>query len=260
MCFKTICIAVYLEQFKKLRGNVKDITSKLKKFYNELFNISFTVNFDGLNIVKTLEQAAKKYIIKFIIYNNRLYHLNTIGTSENIHNLLMISGPDEKNANNNNSNNISSNNTNVITHVMYIKDIQKYTKLHICPKCGYTSPTHNNSYHKDRFEEHENSCDGKILRSICLNEQYIPFIPHIQKNPVYAYLLAHNRSNEYRVIQEYIIYDFETVMKKDTHKISDKTSSYAQQLLLSVGYYINNSKTTKFMYRCEKTNEEFVNN
>jgi hypothetical protein len=102
MCvLECIYIAVYSEQYKKLRGNVKDVTSKLKKFYNELFNKSFPVNFDGLDLVKTLEHAAKKYNIKFIIYNNdendRLCYLNTIGTSENIHNLLMISGSDEKN-------------------------------------------------------------------------------------------------------------------------------------------------------------------
>jgi hypothetical protein len=197
ICVFLECIytAVYKNEYKALKGNTRNIVTKLKKFYNELFNKSFPVNFDGLDTVKTLEHAAKKYNIKFIIYSNdendRLCHLNTIGTSKNIHNLLMISGPDEKIANNNSSNNnsknISSNNTNVITHVMYIKDIQKYTKLHICP----------NTYKKERFEEHVNNCEGKILRSICLNEQSIPFIPHIQKNSVYAYLLAHNCSNEY---------------------------------------------------------------
>jgi hypothetical protein len=147
----------------------------------------------------------------------RLQHLNTISPPvfdwvskkldsvwENIpiHNLLMISGCDK-----NNNNQI---------HVMYIKDIQKYTKLHICPKCGYIPPatSHGTCYRKDRFEEHVNNCEGKLSRSICLNEQSIPFIPHVQKNPIFAYLLAHNRKNEYRVIQEYITYDFETVMKK----------------------------------------------
>jgi predicted nucleic acid-binding protein len=70
---------------------------------------------------------------------------------------------------------------------------------------------------------------------------------HTQKNPIFAYLLAYNRKNEYRVIQEYITYDFETVMKKEIQKISDKTFSYAQQLPLSVAYYINDSKTSKFI-------------
>jgi hypothetical protein len=89
--------------------------------------------------------------------------------------LLMINGVEENsnsnnstnntnNSNDNNSNNtnnsdssIISNNTNssvastksIITHVMYTKDIQKYTKLHICPKCGYIPPaTNHGSYHK----------------------------------------------------------------------------------------------------------------
>jgi hypothetical protein len=45
-------------------------------------------------------------------------------------------------------------------------------------------------------------------------------------------------------------------MKKEIQKITDKTSSYAQQLL-SVAYYINNneSKTSKFLYCGENTNE-----
>jgi hypothetical protein len=113
---------------------------------------------------------------------------------------------------------------------MYIKDIQKYTKLHICPKYGYIPPvTQHNTYNKDRFEEHVNNCEGKISRSICLNEQSVPFIPHIQKNPVYAYLLAHNRSNEYRVIQEYTTYDFETVKKR-------KLIKYLIKLLMHNNY------------------------
>jgi hypothetical protein len=57
---------VYLKQYKKLRGNVKDITSELKKFYNELFNKSFPVNFDGLDIMKTLKHTTKKYNISSI--------------------------------------------------------------------------------------------------------------------------------------------------------------------------------------------------
>jgi hypothetical protein len=86
---------------------------------------------------------------------------------------------------------------NQVVHVVYIKDIQKYTNLHICPKCGYIPPaTHHESYNKERFEERVENCEGKIKRSLSLNEQSIPFIPHIQKNPVYSYLLVHNRRSE----------------------------------------------------------------
>jgi hypothetical protein len=61
----------------------------------------------------------------------------------------MISGPDENNKQ--------------LVHVMYIKDIQKYTKLHICPKCGYNPPaTNHNSYHKNRFEEYVKNVKRKF--------------------------------------------------------------------------------------------------
>jgi hypothetical protein len=50
-------------------------------------------------------------------------------------------------------------------------------------------------------------------------------------------------------------------MKKKTHKITDKTELYTQQLPLSVAYYINNShqKTTRFLYCGVASNETFIN-
>jgi hypothetical protein len=50
-------------------------------------------------------------------------------------------------------------------------------------------------------------------------------------------------------------------MKKESHKITEKTESYAQQLPLSVAYYVNNNdeKTTRFMYRGAASNETFIN-
>jgi hypothetical protein len=168
-------------------------------------------------------------------------------SSNDIHNLLMIDGVEE------------NNNNNIIIHVMYIKDIQKYTKLHICQKCGYIPPaTNNGSYHTERFEEHIQSCEGTIKRSLCLNEQSISFIPHIQKNPVYNYSLAHNRRREYRVIEEYTTFDFETVMKKEIQKITDKTSSYNNNNLYLLPTML--TKTSKFLYRKTDTNESFINN
>jgi hypothetical protein len=50
-------------------------------------------------------------------------------------------------------------------------------------------------------------------------------------------------------------------MKKETHKIANKTESYAQQLPLSVAYYVNTEteKTTRFLYRGVAINETFIN-
>jgi hypothetical protein len=61
---------------------------------------------------------------------------------------------------------------------------------------------------------------------------------------------------------KYITFDFETVMKKESHKISDKTETYAQQLPLGVAYFINNREQSRsiFMYRDSDSNEVFINN
>jgi hypothetical protein len=75
----------------------------------------------------------------------------------------MINGVEENSDKNSENNNSENNSNNIITHVMYIKDIQKYTKLHICPKCGYVQPaTDHGSYHRKRFEEHVQKCEGRI--------------------------------------------------------------------------------------------------
>jgi hypothetical protein len=104
-----IYITLYLDQYKKLKGNSRNIISQLKKLYKKLFNKHFPEKFNGLDIIKTLELAANKYEIKFIIYNHdeneRLQHLNTIGTGETSHKLLMINGTEE-------------NSDNIITHIM----------------------------------------------------------------------------------------------------------------------------------------------
>jgi hypothetical protein len=115
-------------------------------------------------------------------------------TSKSISNNISnnISKNPSNNISKNTSNNISERSPsdhvsenepeNIIVHVMYIKDIQKYTKLHICPKCRYIpSGVDHGSYKKERFEEHVENCDGKLVRKLRLNEQSVPFIPHIQK-------------------------------------------------------------------------------
>jgi hypothetical protein len=50
-------------------------------------------------------------------------------------------------------------------------------------------------------------------------------------------------------------------LKKETHKITDKTESYAQQLPLSVAYYVNNNdkKIIKFLYCGVDNSETFIN-
>jgi hypothetical protein len=193
MCvLECIYISVYLEQYNALKDNSRNIITQLKKFYKELFNKPFPEKFDGLDIMKTLEHASSKYNIKFIIYNHdeneRLQHLNTICSNSissnisnnNIHNLLMINGVST-----------DSNSESVVMYVMYVKDIQKYTKLQICPKCGYTPPgTDHRSYNKERFEEHIQNCEDKIKdHFISTNNLFLLFLIYSRILYLLIYLL-----------------------------------------------------------------------
>jgi hypothetical protein len=66
---------------------------------------------------------------------------------------------------------------------MYIKDIQKYTKLHICPKCGYIPAATNcgGCYRKDRFEEHVENCNGNLVRKYVLTNNQFHLFPISKK-------------------------------------------------------------------------------
>jgi hypothetical protein len=64
--------------------------------------------------------------------------------------LLLLTGYDE--------------NKNKMTHVMYIKDLENFMKLQVCPKCDYIPPaTDHGSYHKERFEDHVKNCNGEKI-------------------------------------------------------------------------------------------------
>jgi hypothetical protein len=106
---------------------------------------------------------------------------------------------------------------------MFIKDIEALTKLHICPKCHvYILTGHNNgNYRKDLFDKHVEKCDGTTKPKLCLRDVSIPYVPHIFKNPLYAFLLANGRENEYVPISNYITYDFETVNENVNEKYGE---------------------------------------
>ena len=77
----------------------------------------------------------------------------------------------------------------LIVHIMYIKDAEKLTAIHICPKChSYVHYGHENLY---RFEQHVSHCNGKFKRQFIPVKEALPYCPHILNNPVYEYCLAY---------------------------------------------------------------------
>jgi rubrerythrin len=171
MCvLQCIYISVYEEEYMKQKGIKKNIIPKLKKFYQKLFNKPFSENeyLDGLDLMKTLKHESSKFNLKFIIYgideNERYEVLNSVCEKSDdlttTHYLLLLTGYDE--------------NKNKMTHVIYIKDLENFMKLHVCPKCGYIPLTiDHGSYHKERFEDHVKNCNGKIEKNyVWKNSQF----------------------------------------------------------------------------------------
>jgi hypothetical protein len=105
-------------------------------------------------------------------------------------------------------------------------------------------------YDKKHFEEHVACCDGELHKKLSLNSIATPYIPHIQKNKIFAFLMAHNRLSEYQYIKNYITYDFETVMKKTDVKYGSKSHCSTELYPLSVARTcrINENVTTKSKY------------
>jgi hypothetical protein len=174
MCvLECILIAIDPEQYRKFRQDYTKITPKLKKIYAELFGTKIPEKFTGVDMNKTLELAAEKYHKFFVIYHydsgtkkyELAYNIGKKPTYDTV-NLLLVGAKNKQ-------------------HLMYIKDIEAVTKLHICPKCKTycLAATDKGNYHKERFEAHVDKCTGKFKPELCLPPVRTPYVPHIQKNP-----------------------------------------------------------------------------
>jgi hypothetical protein len=126
-----IYIALHEEDYKDLKGARHRIFSKLKKQYEELFDKKYSYDIKNLNLNSTLELACKKYGLTFNIYSwskeeNKYEFEYDIAGGDTKVNLLLLSTTDLNN--------------NQIQQIMYIKDLNSLTKMHICPKCQYMPP------------------------------------------------------------------------------------------------------------------------
>jgi hypothetical protein len=147
---------------------------------------------------------------------------------------------------------------------MYIKNIEAVTRLHICPKCKIycLAATDHGNYHKYRFEKHVEKCTGKFKPELILPTTRKPYVPHIQKNKIFAYLFAHDRINEYEPIRNYITFDFKTIEHRENKRISEKMISLGTLIPISIAWTIKGKSTkTKFLMNEDSQNIDiFINN
>jgi hypothetical protein len=175
-----IYIARFSQEYKNLKGCKKSIVARVKEQYRDLFNQNPPKDLVSLDLYNTLTTASEKYNIEFIIYSfdgekyEQDFIIDKAKENRKIVSLLLVSVLDFD-----------------PNHLMFIKDVQTLTKLHICPKCGYCPPaSQNNNYNKDRFETHVKYCTGKRQTHLKLMECSILYVPPIFKNRMFAYLYA----------------------------------------------------------------------
>ena len=112
-------------------------------------------------------------------------------------------------------------------HIAVITDVEGLTGLRICPHCKSYCFNPRKQKNKKRFEQHVKECEangGKLTQEVSLPYTQQPYAPHIQKQPVFRYLLAHDQVEKFRPTQYYITYDFETLEDPINEEITQQTT------------------------------------
>jgi hypothetical protein len=158
-----IYIATDIEKYRSLKGNLKQIMSKIKVIYHTLFNAKLPNNFEGVDVFSTLKLAADKFNLTFTIFTREpkaqdnekppyvLFETIESSSSESTNiNLLLCYNKQKQ-------------------HTMFIKDLEALTNFHVCPKCkNYLLSKSSFEDHKERFDKHVKNCDGKFHSRINL--------------------------------------------------------------------------------------------
>ena len=128
-------------------------------------------------------------------------------------------------------------------HIMYITDAEALTGIRICPFCKSYCYNPKVDKHLSRFEEHKIECEkrgGKRFREVKLDNTQKPYAPHIQKQKIYKFLLAHGLQQYFQPTKYYITFDFETLEDPINESITDHTTLDANLVPFMV------SSTVKF--------------
>ncbi|KAA6378037.1 MAG: hypothetical protein EZS28_026435, partial [Streblomastix strix] len=110
-----------------------------------------------------------------------------------------------------------TNDNQAIYHVFYVTNTDGLTRQKYCPYCYQQSFDPKDDHFQRDYQQHVSQCkihNGQIIKKVKLDEQPFPYVPHIQRNETYAYLLANNATQQFKPTQYYITYDFETVERK----------------------------------------------
>ena len=252
-------------------GKDRATLARAKKLFQEFYNIPEGTNpktrrkylldalesYEGFNTATESEELAK-----FFKFNINYYWVNPCFTEEDkpcyelveqviidesykyIHLLRIPTG----------------NNT---FHIDRITNIEALAGIKICPHCNSYCYDPKKNHNLSRFTKHMKECEangGKIIREVKLDNVAKPYAPHIQKQKIYAFLLAHGLAEYYRPTQNYITFDFETLEDPVNEELTEHTTIDANLkpfMVSSVVRLGDNRETQNF--NLPNDGEDFIN-
>ena len=145
-------------------------------------------------------------------------------------------------------------------HAMEITDPEAITGIRICPYCKVQA-FNIKSDHQSRYQRHLQECkeaNGKLEREVCLGRTQKPYAPHIQKQPLYAFLLANELERFFQPTRYYITYDFETLEDPRSDTVSAHTLIQANLIPFMVSSTVKKASGMETRNFCLATNESFI--
>ncbi len=256
-CWDAVAVMFYNMKMKD-----KDVNQKARRFaYKRIYGVepntaskeykNFIRTYPGFDITNNTELKNFKdfYKVKIDIY--------TYDDKTKEYNLYFPGGSEEEEEEENEDYKLLS----VLLYcshaiLMNPERVEMITKFLICPKCRVYAVRYNTKHGKARFDKHVEKCTGKFERNVNLNKISTPYCPHLLKNRVLLYCLAHDIP--YEPITSYITFDFETIEEKIDKKITESTTINSHLFPLSVAATIKNKYDISTIYFDIRDGENFV--
>ena len=250
--YRFLVCCLYPELVDTKKYNIKNRTKIAKKLLLEEHNISYTTkipkeaqtildNYQG-STMEDMKASAEKHKLNIDIYEydekNKIYDLQEqwyFNKSYPTFSALLFT-------------------KDLIVHIMYIKDAEKLTAIHICPKCK--SFVHHGHENLHRFETHVKHCDGKFKKQFVPVKEALPYCPHILNNPVYEYCLAYGINWKPNIY--YMTYDFETMEQAVNRGVGKSTTINSRLIPISVSSCVKSASGLSTKNFSLRDSQEFI--
>ncbi|KAI5516342.1 DNA/RNA polymerase superfamily, partial [Trichomonas vaginalis G3] len=149
-------------------------------------------------------------------------------------------------------------------HADRITDVEALTGYKVCPFCKeevYSIRDDPERKNQRRFLKHCEKCkenNGRLIQDVQLQKTQQPYAPHITKQKIYQWLLAHNLQKYYKPTRYYITFDFETLETKEELQLSEcaTLNAYLKPFMVSSTVKLNDKTFTRNF--CLTSSDSFI--